>query len=703
MIMLRVKIILFTMIAAIALTAEAQLAENDEFNTSVKIRGRYVENQGMELRLFPQNKALLNAGLASGFIIERSAAGSNAYIEIARLTPWLEAQWMDALSLEEEDSETYNIIELAMDFLAAASEPAGGIFDFNQGIGDMKQQKSDEDFEYMVFMLTALREPVAAEGLALAYIDNDVVAGETYTYRATSINQPLVYQIVPEPYTIAASVSDTGYSHEVFFYEDDEEISFIWEDSDQLFGFDVERRNPGENDFIKLNDAPIFSLRHKKSDEPLRHGYNDKELENYTLYSYRFYGQNLFGERILFAEVEAMPRDRTPPEQPRMTRLEHAAPREVLVEWEMNEPPASDLNAFVVARSNSHDGEFMLLHPDPLPKETRSFTDTTFMEGQTNYYIIQAIDTALNISTSLPSAVTLVDTIPPAQPVWASGEIDSTGVVTLRIEKNPESDLMGYRLFRANDPDHEFSVIFEAFVDDDTLQHQIPVFFKDTVTLNSLTPRIYYKIKALDFNFNQSDDSEMMIIVRPDTIPPTTPVFKKVVNRTGEIELHFALSESRDVQSQNLYRNTDLQAPWEFYTALENEQGIYIDREATQGTTYYYSLRATDLSGNHSDYARPVSGKAYDDGVRPSVENLMIEEEDGLLILTWEYSDYEEGLFFAIYKSGANERLVYHRRTEALEFRERVQQGVNQSYAVKVYTADGGESLLSETVTLGNN
>ncbi|TVQ87458.1 MAG: hypothetical protein EA393_10610, partial [Bacteroidetes bacterium] len=303
------------------------------------------------------------------------------------------------------------------------------------------------------------------------------------------------------------------------------------------------------------------------------------------------------------------------------------------------------------------------------------------------------------ISTSLSSAVTLIDTIPPAVPVWISGEIDSLGVVTLQVERNPERDFMGYRLFRANDPEHEFSVIFEGFVDDDSLQYKIPTVFTDTVTLNSLTPRIYYKVKALDFNFNQSDFSEMMVIDRPDTIPPTTPVFRRVVSRTNEIELHFALSESRDVASHELYRITDMQEPWEFYFLLENNQQVFIDTFAIQGTTYYYSIRAIDHSGNHSDFARPVFGKAYDDGVRPPVENLSINEEEGILLLRWEYEPVNEGTFFAVYKSNGNGKMVYHRRTQELIFTERYRSDENRQYAVKVFTADGGESVLSEPVT----
>lgn len=701
--MIRVKLLIATFFLCFIFPARSQSpATAEEFHTSIKIMGRYIDGTGIELRLFPQNKTVLDAGLRSGFILERSLEGESDFTEIARMNPWPEDQWMEVLSRETEGSDSYNIIELAMDFLEASEEASGGTFDFEQGIGALRQQRSDEDFEFLVFMITALLEPAAAQGLALAFTDSEVIPGETYVYRASVIAPPEIYEIIPAPYSIEALEGAIDYSQEVYFYEDEEQISFIWEESDLLFGFDVERRNPGETAFNQINEAPIHTLRHKRSDEPLRHGYLDENLVNYQLYTYRFYGRNIFGERIRFAEVQAMPRDRTPPEIPRVTRLEHVAPREVLLEWEMNDPPAPDLFAFVVARADRHDGDFQLIHPDPLPKETRSFTDTTFVEGQLSYYIIQAVDTALNISASMPVAVTLIDTIPPAIPVWVSGEIDSLGVVTLEVERNPESDLMGYRLFRANDPEHEFSVLFERFVDDDSLQYQIATIFKDTVTLNSLTPRIYYKVKALDFNFNQSGFSEMMVIDRPDTIPPTTPVFRRVVSRTDEIELHFALSESRDVASHELYRITDMQEPWEFHSLLENDQQVYIDTLAIQGTTYYYSIRAIDNSGNHSDFARPVYGKAYDDGVRPPVDNLTIQEEEGALVLRWEYEPLNEGTFFAIYKNNGSGKLVFYRRTQELFFTERISYDATLQYAVKVFTADGGESLLSNTVSLSD-
>lgn len=671
--------------------------ENDEFATTIKVTGRYVEDTGIELRYFPEKRLVMEAGFREGFIIERSLAGQDDFAEIARLLPYDDVGWEDLM--QEAEGEAFDLLDLARNYLEVALTPKGGTFDFETGISGLRQQRGDEDFEHAVFVLTAAREARVAEALAMSFTDENVIEGETYTYRVRTVSTPPIYNLVPEPFTIEASLDEHTFDNEVFFYEGDTWINFVWEEDEQLSLYEVERRNPGAQDFIRVTDAPRINLRGRDVNDFLRGSFRDEDLENYQIYTYRFYGHTVFGERILFAEVEAMPRDRTPPEAPRLLTLEHHAPQEVLLEWEMNDPPAPDLMGFVIGRAPKPDEGFEIIHPELLHENTRNFTDTTFIEGQLNYYIIQAVDTAFNVSSSIPAAVTLIDTIPPAKPVFISGNVDSLGVVTLEVEKNSEPDLMGYRLFKANDPTHEFSVIYEGFVDSDTLRQEIPTVFTDTITLNSLTPEVYYRVMALDFNFNQSDFSDIMEIERPDTIPPTTPVFTRVVNSTTSVELHFALSESIDVVAHSIYRNTSLEEPWEYYEDLDNDQNRFTDEDVEQGTTYYYSLRALDNAGLYSNFARPVRGKAYDDGIRPAPENLLVTTEEDTLTLSWEYPPEPADRFFVIFRVNEAGQVRQVTRTEDLRFTGDYNPDETYRFAIKAFTYDGGESPLSAIAT----
>src|SRR6056297_2078832 len=64
-----------------------QGSPTDEFTTTIKMAGRYVEDTGIELRYFPEKRLVMEAGFRNGFIIERSVAGENDFAEIARLLP----------------------------------------------------------------------------------------------------------------------------------------------------------------------------------------------------------------------------------------------------------------------------------------------------------------------------------------------------------------------------------------------------------------------------------------------------------------------------------------------------------------------------------------------------------------------------------------------------------------------------------------
>ncbi len=677
--------------------AQDNNAGADEFTTTIKTGGRYVEGAGVELRFFPERRVVMETGFREGFVLERSTGASGDFVEIARLLPYDDAAW-DA-AMEAAEGDTYDLLDLARGYLSIALTPKGGTLSFDEGIRTLRTQKAEEDFEHAVFVLTAVRNASVARALALSYTDSDVVEGQTYTYRITTVSVPPVYDLVPEPFTIEAAADAYSYDNEVYFYEGDTWINFVWEENDHLSLYLVERKDPGSDVFVPLNEAPRINLGGRDFDDFRRAGFRDENLENYQLYTYRFYGHNMFGEKILFAEVEAMSRDRTPPEQPRVLNAEHHKAEEVLLEWEMNDPPAPDLFGFVVARAHAPEGDYQIIHPQLLPPGSRSFTDTAFVKDRLNYYVIQAVDTAFNVSSSLPVAVTLIDTIPPASPVFLSGSINPAGIVTLEVQKNTEEDLMGYRLFKANDPDHEFSLIFDGFVDDRSLREEIPTVFTDTVTLNSLTPKIYYKVQALDFNFNQSEFSDMMVLERPDTIPPTTPVFRNVISSTDKIELYFALSESADVANHTLYRNTDLSESWQAHANLANDDVHFADTEVEQGTTYYYSIRAVDHSGLYSDYARPVSGKAYDDGVRPPVQNLALETvNDDMLILTWEYPQLPGEPFFIVYRMDEQGHVSQYRRTGEKQITSRYDPSTAVRYAVKAFTSDGGESPLSEAI-----
>ncbi len=392
-----------------------------------------------------------------------------------------------------------------------------------------------------------------------------------------------------------------------------------------------------------------------------------------------------------------MPRDLTPPEAPILRQPKHTKPKEVLVEWDIY-GNISDLKGFIVSRSGKDTGNFQILHKVLLPNKTRSYIDTGFNTQENNYYTVYAIDTAGNLSSSYPGYVALIDSIPPAKPQILSAIIDSSGIVTLTVKPGKEKDLKGYRLFKANSAEHELSVIEEAFKKDKTDTTAIKIVFTDTVVLNSLTAQIYYRVKALDFNYNQSQFSEIAIVKKPDTIPPVTPVFTNIIVKEMQVELYFAPSESIDVKEQVIYRKTDIAADWNILLRLTPTQKQVIDTNVKSGNTYYYTIRAMDESNLYSDYAHTVYGKPFDNGIRPPVTNVTASLQNKKAVLTWDYPPMNKEVFFVIYKKNAKGELQQYARVTEKVFTDKTTNKENV-YAIKALTADGGQSPLSALIT----
>lgn len=664
-----------------------------EPTTVIKTKGRFINNS-VELRFFPDRKSTMNLAFKAGFIIERAENNTNRFTEIGRAIPFTDLQWQEAAN-KTNDQEEKNELELAQDFYLDVLEDSGSFMSFNNGIEDIKNQKAAEDFQLMVSLLTAIKNPTAAKGLGFSYVDYTVKKGTDYTYRVKLATTSPIYKITSVPYQIKTVSSNSGVKNKVYVKTGDTKLGFVWKDHTDLSGVDVERTIDGKN--VKLNDAPIYAIRGGNYDGPKRTGFSEENLINYQEYTYRFYAQTLFGERVQFAEVTAMPRDLTPPQKPFLKQPQHVKPDEVHIEWKMNAPVAGDFKGFAISRSEKNNGSFTLLHNKLLPKDARKFIDKSFITGKTNYYLVQAVDTTNNISSSFPVAVSLIDSIAPSKPIFIEGKIDTTGITTIKIKKNPETDLMGYRLYRSNAAEHEFSVIKENFLSIDSLDSKVQTTYKDTVTLKSLTPYIYYKVEALDFNHNTSEFSEVLKVKRPDKIAPTTPVFKKVKSTVDQIELEFALSKSIDIKEQILYRKIDLKAPWEKYITLKKDQNYFSDKEVKKDIVYYYSLRAIDESDNASPYAIPVKGKIYNTSIRLPVKNLKAILNEGKTTISWSYKDFNKETYFVIYKKNKNGEFVQHGRSSELNFieSEKSSKNTNVSYAVKVFTKDGGQSKLS--------
>jgi hypothetical protein len=570
---------------------------------------------------------------------------------------------------------------------------------FQNDLNSLKEGKGSLDMKFGFAMLMANRSADAANALAVRAVDKNVSSGTTYVYRMSLVGKSPIYKVKEAYVKVKAEpYNPAQYNQEIFYIDGDQEVVLSWNSSRDFNSYNIDRALSKDGKYTRITQSPILKSKPIGYEGVERTGFKDDSLTNYTKYFYRVTGNSAFADEIVVGEVEVMPKDRTSPQKPYLELPDNTDHSQVALKWTMSVPLDGDLKGFLVARSNNFEGPFTRINQEELGRNAREFIDKSFDRDGMNYYVIQAYDTSFNFSYSNIALATIIDSTPPAKPVIMSGTIDSLGIVTITVQKNKEKDLMGYRLFKANEEEHEFSVIYEGFIDSDSTDQVIQTVYKDTVTLNSLTPYIFYKVTALDLHYNQSEFSDALKVTRPDTIPPITPVFTDVIVREKEVELHFAPSESRDVVQQTIYRRTSLTIPWDSIANYSINQNSYIDTNVKQGTTYYYSLRAKDNSNLYSNFARAVYGKPYDNGVRPPVENLRISKDNNNIVLTWEYKQFNSNTYFVIYKKDSKGNLKEYQKADKLRFIDTSLLKGSNSYAIKVFTNDGGQSKISNVV-----
>ncbi|WP_340105950.1 hypothetical protein [Rhodohalobacter sp. 8-1] len=675
----------------------AQQASQAEIN----LFARYVDGNGIEMRWFSDNNEVMRKGTESGFIVERRIAGTGSFQTVQTVQPLDEAQTEQLIQTTVGEGNRADRLRVVTELRDSDTDHLPGEIDFQNRIEDLVNRKSAEDFRTMTFMLSSFEDSLAARVLGLSATDANVMAAQTYEYRARLAN-PGGMNVTSVITEITASEQTVDYEIPILVNEGDSELSFIWEQPENSVGLYVQRSFSANGPFEPLNEVIELNLRGKQYDGPQRGTYSDKKLNNYRTYHYRFYGQNAFGERVLFGEASGTPRDLTPPREPLLLQPKHVSEDTVRVTWEMPGAVDNDLAGFAVLRGDGTSEEFVRLHPDLTDPSLREWIDLDFNRDLDTYYAVQAVDTAGNVSNSAVLPVSYIRFNPPVKPEIGQATIGDDGSVEIIISPDPEYAVDGYKIFMANDPEHEFSVVKEVFGDSLITPGNRTV-VRDTVMLNTLTRNVYYKIRAYDVHFNESEESDVIALERPDIVPPPRPVFKNVETGTTEVNFEIALPSVVDFQTATLYRRSGPESDWQPVQTFREKTEIarYTDKRLVPGETYFYRLQAEDQSGLLSDFSNPVQVKTVNRRSVSVAENLSAQYGDRGAVIRWAYpGDVLDEVFFVVYRRSSDRGFQQVGRSEETFFTDRRVRPGRYEYQVRVFRKDGNQSEMSEPVSL---
>ncbi|MCZ7556845.1 MAG: hypothetical protein M5R41_10640 [Bacteroidia bacterium] len=630
---------------------------------------------------------------AAGYVIERAELAKRGGAS-------LEPQWkrLTEAPLKPLRIEDWKLRFAPEDSLAGAAVQSfygESISTTNDPFGSLYEMYLQQQNLHGFGLFLADIRPDLADGLGLRFADRSVERGKPYVYRLYAATQN-PDNPVDTAFAVATAKDDNPLTPvtKLTAVEDEKLVVLRWdrEESAAYGGFVIERSKDGGGSFTRVTPLPYLPLVNPSvEDVGSYHEYRVKQQRNYEAAQYRVSGVNAFGMLSPAGTVvTAMGRDKTAPRQPAILPHEIVDEVSVKISWEVRDTPDKDLDGFIIAKSESPDGPYDIIS-DLLPVGARTYTDSNVRDLPPHYYVVSAVDTAGNSRMSAPMFAVFPDSIPPATPSGLVGSVDSSGVVLLRWTSNTEQDLQGYRVFYANDPSHEFQQLTTT-IGTDTI-------YTDTLTLKTLSKHIYYKVTALDWNFNHSPFTPALEVKKPDIVPPSAPVIRDVQSAVDAVTISWYRSPTSDAREHVLLRRRVGETQWrELLRTDEASRTTHRDEGADAGEVYEYAVQARDEDGLLSPLSNIVNARKVAAGTRPGAEQLVAryDAQSNAVQLQWRFTGNRPCEFYLYRGASASPQVLIRTEGDAASgYADRdVRSGATYVYAVKVVYPDGGESPL---------
>jgi len=539
-------------------------------------------------------------------------------------------------------------------------------------VADREQQ----NFAFGSNVIMNVTDPEVQKLLGNLIVDTEFDASKSYVYRVEVTGVPTAYVAVDaSEFTVYPKIKTS------LVLDQHKDVAVSWNYTqlqNDAFAFDVLHAEGDTSEVTNLLGEPYFPFTtdtYNSDSAMVRHENPKKGVLHY----YRVTGRDPFGESTLQSKwlsiyvpdkINAYPIiDSINAEgKKRMVNASiHGVTNKSNVKFAALLRSKEKESGYEMLEVKTYSGDSLLQFNSEVENET----------GDAFYYKVALVNKDDSI-TSMPKYFFTLDQHPPEPPTDLHIEIDSNGIATLSWIAPKDEDIKGYRVFRANDNKEEFIEQTTMLVDATS--------FEDTLALNNLSSEVYYFIKTVDNNYNNSVSSDTVLGLKPDTIAPAPSIIKSANMVEHGVTLDFILSSSKDAHSTELYRNNV------FLTAVDS---AFIDTTALPGAYYTYYLVTTDRSGNTA-ISKSVSQK-YEPGFRAAPSGSIEADFESSRVAIKVDLPEEDVYEVRFYKAAENQTVRLWKTTtrdEAKNMTDRnVSVGSNYTYKIVYVTNSGIHSL----------
>lgn len=662
------------------------------------------------LRWAPNQPAVWLMANDYGYLITRSFVNSEGQYITEQLTseplmPWPLERMMEAFGPSDTIAAIVAEVLYGEGFIEMEIDDGGTNF-----VHSLVKQQRNQEMRYSVALQAADFRARIADALALRYVDTDVREGVLYTYLIESAIPPDAAEVLNSTEIVMCEpfipVQDTLWLEAM--QNDSRTILISWR-RNHCSAFYIERSEDNGRSWKRLNSQPYYSSLPDGTppadmavwyDHLRYHHVFSDSIEGGRQYLYRVQGIDAFADLTPYSEVlEVELADIIPPAAPQMLQPEVFNNEQVQLAW-IKETIEPDLAGYYIQFSHSGSGPFTEVHDGLIPASESMFTDEMAGERGAGYYRVIAIDHSGNQSMSFPVRSAIEDLEPPSKPTGLNGIIYSDAVAEIYWNPNPEPDVKGYRVFYANQADHAFVALTPSPVEQ--------AWYRDTVSIKTLTRHIYYQVLAEDFSGNMSPVSDILELIRPDIVPP--PVAVALDGRQDEenVYITWAASPANDVLVYRIFRKAADDDEWQLVKMLQRDevdgQIDFTDSPPASQKRWQYVVEVLDESGLSSGMSKVLSFRVR--GKRelaiPIELAAAYDKESQLVKANWRYS-CSEPHYVVLYRgfNGAEPMAVRSLEPSVTSYADQLDAGsTSVQYYVQICLQDGRRSLPSNAVTL---
>lgn len=655
--------------------------------------------QEILLRWAPNDPLTWKLGNKYGYTIERFTIGKNGRIDSTGRWPRVQLTPQPIKPWPLDDWEPIAV----KDHYAAIAAQAiyGESFEVDGPSGDMISiinQVKEERNRFGFALFAADHSMDAARASGLRWKDTSVKKGEEYLYRVALAPNSGTIPVDTALVTVSAVMPDRlPQPPEVEAQFGDRTVSIRWNGfyfNHLYVSYRVEKSEDGTH-FTPVNDRPIVNG-DRPDGESQQVVLMDSLVQNNKKYYYRVRGITAFSEvgppSAVVSGQGVMSLSGVYPIIDTVSVIDNQS---ALIQWTFPDSLQEYVVGYQVTRSASLNGRYDPLHHELLPSASTSYTDEAPLSS--SYYRVQAMGPDSTTTSSVPYMIMLEDSLPPRLPVRFEGKVHADGSVHLHWSESESDDVLGYRLFRANDPEEEFVMVSSKTVQDTV--------FTDSVVVATLTEQVYYRIVAVDRRFNASNYSEVLSLKRPDVVPPVPAQLTSVAAEKKGIRLSWVASPSEDLAKYVLLRWHATSSGYQVLRKFEvgDSTYTYLDSLVKPATTYRYILRTLDDDGLSAAYPS-LTVVTLDTPMQEGVNNLRgkADREQRRILIQWDGLANQNIEGYRIFRAVDDGPLRHYQFSNSgPQFIDR-QLTINHRYryAVQVVMGEGSESKLSPEVTI---